>query len=41
VRGTNTPNCHTYPDKVARLKHQVQREMNLERARLPGGAASP
>jgi hypothetical protein len=42
VRGTNTPNCHTYPDKVARLKHQVQREMNIERSRRrPGGAASP
>jgi hypothetical protein len=42
VRGTNTPNCHTYPDKVARLKHQVQREMNMARsARLPGSAAAP
>jgi soluble lytic murein transglycosylase-like protein len=27
VRGTNTPNCHTYPDKFTRLKTQVQREM--------------
>ncbi|CAN5888377.1 hypothetical protein BH23GEM9_BH23GEM9_01070 [soil metagenome] len=41
VRGTNTPNCHTYPDKVARLKHQVQREMNLARGARPGGAAAP
>jgi hypothetical protein len=41
VRGTNTPNCHTYPDKVTRLKHQIQREMNLERnARSPGSAAA-
>lgn len=41
VRGTNTPNCFTYPQKVAQLKHQVQREMNLVRAqRRPGGAAS-
>ncbi|HSJ26023.1 MAG TPA: lytic transglycosylase domain-containing protein [Longimicrobiales bacterium] len=45
VRGTNTPNCHTYPDKVTRLKHEIQREMNMERnarlARVPGAAAAP
>jgi hypothetical protein len=45
VRGTNTPNCHTYPDKVARLKHQIQREINMERnarmERVPGAAAAP
>lgn len=42
VRGTNTPNCFNYPDKVARLRHQVQREMNLARNReRPGGAAAP
>ena len=41
VRGTNTPNCFTYPQKVAQLKHQVQREMNSVREqRRPGGAAS-
>lgn len=40
VRGTNTPNCHTYPDKVWRMKHQVQREMALARAQRPGMAAS-
>lgn len=41
VRGTNTPNCFTYPQKIARLKHQVQREMNSVREqRRPGGAAS-
>jgi hypothetical protein len=41
VRGTNTPNCFTYPQKVAQLKHQVQREMNMVRQqRRPGGAAS-
>ena len=27
VRGTNTPNCHTYPDKFTRLKTQVEREI--------------
>ncbi|HSH44330.1 MAG TPA: transglycosylase SLT domain-containing protein, partial [Longimicrobiales bacterium] len=25
VRGTNTPNCHTYPDKVGRIRDQVRR----------------
>lgn len=41
VRGTNTPNCHTYPDKVARIKHQVQREMNAVRDRRTSAAAAP
>jgi hypothetical protein len=42
VRGSNTPNCFTYPDKVARLRQQVQREMNAarERNRTMAGAAS-
>jgi soluble lytic murein transglycosylase-like protein len=26
VRGTNTPNCHTYPDKVRRVRERVRRE---------------
>lgn len=26
VRGTNTPNCHTYPDKVQSLRRQIQAE---------------
>jgi soluble lytic murein transglycosylase-like protein len=26
VRGTNTPNCHTYPAKVKRLRDGIQRE---------------
>ncbi len=26
VRGTNTPNCHTYPDKVRKLRERVHRE---------------
>jgi hypothetical protein len=33
VRGSNTPNCFTYPDKVARLRQQVQREMHTTRER--------
>jgi hypothetical protein len=40
IRGTNTPNCHTYPDKVYRIKHQVQREMNAVRDRRLSAAAS-
>jgi soluble lytic murein transglycosylase-like protein len=26
VRGTNTPNCHTYPSKVKRIREQIQRD---------------
>ena len=40
VRGTNTPNCFTYPEKVNRLKHQVQREMNAFRAGRSGTMAA-
>jgi hypothetical protein len=28
VHGTNTPGCHSYPDKFTRLKTEVTREMN-------------
>jgi soluble lytic murein transglycosylase-like protein len=28
VRGTNTPRCHTYPDKVARLREKIRRELD-------------
>lgn len=31
VRGTNTPDCHTYPDKVARARAQISRELDLLR----------
>jgi soluble lytic murein transglycosylase-like protein len=31
IRGTNTPNCHTYPDKVDRLRTQIQRDLRLAR----------
>ena len=27
VRGTVTPRCHTYPDKVARVRRQIAREL--------------
>jgi hypothetical protein len=39
VRGTNTPNCHTYPLKVARLK-QIQREMTIFRQNRTGTMAA-
>jgi soluble lytic murein transglycosylase-like protein len=26
VRGANTPNCHTYPDKVRRVRERVRRD---------------
>ena len=27
VRGTNTPRCHTYPDKVNRLRERIRKEL--------------
>ena len=41
VRGTNTPNCHTYPDKIMRLRYQIQREINAARQNRVGVAAAP
>lgn len=35
VHGTNTPGCHSYPDKFSRLKSQVVREMNATKSK-PG-----
>jgi hypothetical protein len=40
VRGSNTPNCFTYPDKIDRLKQQVRREMNAARPKQTGGGAA-
>ena len=34
VRGTNTPNCHTYPDKIGRLREQIRRDLDREKAGL-------
>ena len=34
VRGTNTPNCHTYPDKIWRLREQIRRDLDREKARF-------
>ena len=39
VRGTNTPNCHRYPDKIYRLAAQIRREMNTMRSGPPAAAA--
>lgn len=34
VRGTNTPNCHTYPDKVHQIRDRLRRDW---RALAPAG----
>lgn len=34
VNGTNTPNCKTYPDKIWRLREQIKRDLDRERARV-------
>lgn len=47
VRGTNTPNCHTYPAKVASLRERVRREWRdivaepYEPLRVGSAAAAP
>ncbi|MEO5510772.1 MAG: lytic transglycosylase domain-containing protein [Longimicrobiales bacterium] len=33
VNGTNTPGCHSYPDKFTRLKTQVTREINAAKSK--------
>jgi hypothetical protein len=33
VNGTNTPHCHTYPDKIWRLREQIKVDLDRERAR--------
>ena len=40
VRGTNTPNCKTYPDKIARVRRQVVAELAAARGTRVGVAAS-
>jgi hypothetical protein len=41
VRGANTPNCHTYPDKIERLRRQIAAELATARTESsPGIAAS-
>ena len=46
VNGTNTPNCHTYPSKVRRIRERVRAEWQRlapvgSGALLPGTAAGP
>jgi soluble lytic murein transglycosylase-like protein len=31
VRGTNTPNCKTYPDKIDRVRRQIRNELEAAR----------
>lgn len=33
VRGTNTPNCHGYPEKVQRLRRQIKAEIDASRGK--------
>ncbi|HEX6062603.1 MAG TPA: transglycosylase SLT domain-containing protein [Longimicrobiales bacterium] len=35
VRGTNTPRCHTYPDKVAKLRDRIRVELAAARPPRP------
>lgn len=41
VRGTNTPNCHTYPDKMMRVRNQIANELRIARRPAVGRAAAP
>lgn len=40
VTGSNTPNCHTYPDKIARVRRQVVAELNAARTTTSAGVAA-
>jgi soluble lytic murein transglycosylase-like protein len=40
VTGSNTPNCKTYPDKIARVRRQVVAELAAARGVRAGVAAS-
>lgn len=33
VHGTNTPNCHVYPDRIARLREEIKGEIRRAQAR--------
>lgn len=41
VRGTNTPNCHRYPDKVRTLRSQIRAEWDHWSRTTPTAAAAP
>lgn len=38
VRGTNTPNCHRYPDRIWKLRQQITRELTLYKPRPAASA---
>ncbi|HUP90337.1 MAG TPA: lytic transglycosylase domain-containing protein, partial [Longimicrobiales bacterium] len=40
VRGTNTPNCHRYPDKIWNLRQQIKRELSQYKPKPSAGSAS-
>jgi len=40
VRGTNTPNCHTYPNKIWKLREQVKGEITREREKIMARAST-
>lgn len=40
VVGSNTPNCRQYPEKVARLRHQLRNELALARRKTDRGTAN-
>lgn len=40
VRGTNTPNCHRYPDKIWRLRQQIKRELAIYRPKVETEASA-
>lgn len=39
VRGSNTPNCSTYPEKIWRLREQIKVEITRERERIADAAS--
>lgn len=39
IRGSNTPDCWRYPDKIARLRHQIRRELHAGQRAAPAAAA--
>ncbi len=39
VHGTNTPNCHRYPDKIWRLRNQIKRELTLYKPKVETSAS--
>ena len=40
VKGTNTPNCHRYPDRIWALRQQIKRELTLYKPKAAAKALS-